>query len=65
MPAQHKMQRIDKDESRQSTLKVELHERKVMLCVWWDQCGIIRFESPQLHLMQIYTLNNSNVLMKT
>ena len=35
---------IDNDESLQSTPKVELLGRKVMLCVWWDHHGIIYFE---------------------
>ena len=35
-----KRQWIDKDEFPQPTSKPELHERKLILCVWWDQCLI-------------------------
>ena len=41
---QSKRQWIDEDETLQPTPKMKLHERKVMLCVWWDHCSIIHFE---------------------
>lgn len=33
-----------KDESSQSTSKADIHQKKVMLSVWWDYKGIIFFE---------------------
>ena len=33
----------DKDESLQPTSKVELHKRKVMLCVWWGSLQYYSF----------------------
>ena len=36
---------IDEDEPQQSTPKVELHKRKMMLCIGSDQRNIIHFES--------------------
>ena len=38
------MQKVDKDKSPQPDPKVELHGRKIMLCVWWDRRSIIHFE---------------------
>ena len=26
------------------TLKLEIHRKKLMLCVWWDQKGVIYYE---------------------
>ena len=50
-----KQQLIYKAESLLPTLKVKLHGRIVMLCVWWDHCGIIHFELlNHRHLMQTY-----------
>ena len=37
-------QRIDKDKSPQKIPKVELYERKVIMCVLLDHRGIIQFE---------------------
>ena len=62
---------IDKDESLQPTLKPELYERKVMLCVWWDHCGIIKFEflnhcptlSANLYSQQLHCVHE-NLLRK-
>ena len=39
----HKRQWVDKDKSPQLDPKVELHGRKIMLCVWWNGHGIIHF----------------------
>ena len=39
-----KRQWVDKDKSSQPDPKAELHGRKIMLCVWWDCCGIIHFK---------------------
>ena len=41
---QCKKQLIDEYQSPQPTLKVQLHGKKVMLCIWWDHHGIIHFE---------------------
>ena len=35
---------IDKDESLPLIAKAEFHERKSMLCIWWDHPDIIHFE---------------------
>ena len=33
-----------RDEPAQSTSKVDIHQKKVMLSVWWDFKGIVYFE---------------------
>ena len=49
-----------KDESRQPTLKVELHRTKVMWSVWWDHYGIIHFEL--LNCNQTHNADSSAVI---
>lgn len=39
-----KRQWVDKDEQPQATPKAELHQKKLMLCVWWNMTGILHFE---------------------
>jgi [histone H3]-lysine36 N-dimethyltransferase SETMAR len=42
-PVNHK-QWLDPDQPTLFTPKREIHVKKVMLCVWWDQKGIIYYE---------------------
>jgi [histone H3]-lysine36 N-dimethyltransferase SETMAR len=35
---------LDPDQPPLFTPKREIHVKKVMLCVWWDQKGIIYYE---------------------
>ena len=39
-----KRQWVDKDISPQPDPNAELHDRKIMLCLWWDRRSIIHFE---------------------
>jgi len=32
------------DEAAQTTLKAELHQKKIMLSIWWDYKGVVYFE---------------------
>ena len=44
------------DDPAQSTSKADIHQKKVMLSVWWDFKGIVYFE-----LLPRYQNINSNV----
>ena len=35
---------IKRDEPAQSTSKADIHQKKIMLSVWWDSKGIVYFE---------------------
>ena len=48
-----------RDELAQSTLKADIHQKKVMLSVWWDFKGIVSFE-----LLPRNQTINSNVQTK-
>ena len=62
---QCKRQRIGQDVFPQTIPKVELHGRKVMMCVWGDHCGIIPFETVNYrHSMWTCSFNCCNVCMK-
>lgn len=43
----NKKQWVDPDQEPLPTPKREIHGKKVMLCVWWDQKGIIYYELLQ------------------
>ena len=45
-PVNHK-QWLDPDQPPLFTPKREIHVKKVMVCVWWDQKGIIYYELPK------------------
>ena len=69
--AQCKRQWTDKNESLQPTTKAELPGTTVMLCVWWNYCGIIHFEffgvfflTAIRHSMQNYNLSSCKLCLK-
>ena len=39
-----KRQWVDKDKKPEPDPKPELHQKKVMLCIWWDRRGVVWFE---------------------
>ena len=40
----NKKQWLDRNQAPLHSAKPEIHQKKVMLCVWWDQKGIIYYE---------------------
>lgn len=56
-----------RDDSPQTTSKAELHQRKVMLSVWWDWKGVVFFEllprnqtiNSDVYCRQLDSLNES------
>ena len=49
---------LDPDQPPLFMVKREIHVKKVMLCVWWDQKGIIYYELLKSKLMQTFIHNN-------
>ena len=46
------------DEPAQNISKAELHQKKIMLSIWWDYKGVVYFELVPNNRTQIFTANN-------
>ena len=45
----HKKSWVKPGEAVASTPKRNIHGSKLMLCIWWDQLGVVYYELPQLN----------------
>ena len=50
-----------RDEPSQTTSKAELHQKKIMLFVWWDWKGVVFFELLPRNFFTMTTLHHTHL----